>query len=458
MNRFEIFFSILRIPFDYAAIVLAALLAYFIRPVTDLVPFMDIPFSAVQLMPFEVFMPLSLLFSGGFVILVSLNGGYSFVNTQGRFWEFFKILLSAIYLVVAIVAFYALFKVETFFSRGVLIMMGVFGVMFSFFFRMMLRQLERILLKKGMGVRKIAIFGADKMRKHVVDEVRHSLHYEVAHHARVFNEKKVNPDKINEVWFIKTEKDDAGRELLEFAQVNQLLYRFVPDVFGTLHAKMEEGTIGPYPLLAVHPTPLEGWGRVAKRLMDLLLSSIGIIILTPFFLVLALLIKFGSKGPVFYVSERVGKNGKLFNMFKFRSMIVNADELKAKLEKQNHRKDSPLFKVKNDPRITPFGRFLRRYSIDELPQLFNVFIGNMSLVGPRAHLPNEVEKYSLDQRRVLTIKPGISGLPQISGRSDLDFDEEIRLDLHYIVHWSVLLDLKIIWKTPFVLLQGNGAD
>lgn len=468
MNRLPIILGLLRLPLDYTAFIVSAFLAYFLRPYTDLIPFVQIPFDQAQLMPFGQFAEFVFIAGFGFLVFSAFNKLYNFVNTEGRFWELFQIILSVFYLVLAIVAFYAVFKVETFFSRGVLLQIAMFTVFFSFFFRMILRQVERILLKRGIGVRKIALFGVSEMREKIMKEIEKSLHYKVVFSADSFdvnvkNEKTLNfelstfnfPD---EVWFIKTAGNDQGRSILEFAQVNHLLYRFVPDVFGTLHAKMEEGTIGHYPLLTVHPTPLDGWGRVWKRAFDLVFSLIALVFLAPFFLVLAVLIKLDSKGPVFYVSHRVGKNGQVFPMFKFRSMVINADELKARLEAMNHRKDTPLFKIKNDPRITPFGRFLRRFSIDELPQIFNVLLGTMSIVGPRAHLPNEVEKYSLDQRRVLTIKPGITGLPQVSGRSDLNFEDEIRLDLHYITQWSLLLDLKIIWRTPFVLLKGQGAD
>jgi exopolysaccharide biosynthesis polyprenyl glycosylphosphotransferase len=457
VNRYELTFSILRIPFDFLALVLAALLAYFIRPMSDLIPFTQIPFPTEFLMPFSQFLEFSIISAFIFIIISSFNGLYSFVNTQGRFWELFQIIFSVFFLVLAIVAFYALFKTETFFSRGVLLLMATFTVILSYLFRMFLRSIERIFLGQGKGVRRVALWGNEKLRKQLVKEVEKSLHYKIIYHAKDFDETKINPKDFDEVWFVKTEGED-GRDLLEFAQVNHLLYRFVPDVFGTLHSKVEEGTIGSFPLLAVKATPLEAWGRVVKRSFDILASSVGLLILSPLFLVFAILIKLDSKGPVFYVSERVGRNGNLFKMFKFRSMIVNAEELKERLVKQSHRQDSPLFKIKNDPRITKLGKFLRRFSIDELPQLFNVFIGNMSLVGPRPHLANEVDKYSLDQKRVLMIKPGITGLSQVSGRSDLAFEEEVRLDLHYIVQWSLLLDFKIIWKTPWVLLKGDGAD
>jgi lipopolysaccharide/colanic/teichoic acid biosynthesis glycosyltransferase len=139
-------------------------------------------------------------------------------------------------------------------------------------------------------------------------------------------------------------------------------------------------------------------------------------------------------------------------------MIKGADAQKRALDAMNHRTDGPLFKVRNDPRVTRVGRFLRRWTLDELPQLFNVLVGHVSLVGPRPHLPDEVELYSLEQRRVFAVKPGMTGLAQVSGRSDLPFDEEVRYDLQYIEEWSLLLDLWILWRTPFVILSKRGAD
>ena len=149
---------------------------------------------------------------------------------------------------------------------------------------------------------------------------------------------------------------------------------------------------------------------------------------------------------------RIGRGGKAFTMYKLRTMVADADTLKKKLQKKNERKDGPLFKIKDDPRITPLGRFLRRWDIDELPQLVNVFMGNMSIIGPRPHLPEEVKKYKKYQRRVLTIKPGITGMAQVHGRHKNSFDHEVQLDVFYIENWSFLLDLKVLVKTVHIVL------
>ncbi len=451
-------FDLLRIPFDFIAVILAAFLAYFIRPLTDLLPFVQIPFPEVQLMPLDQFFQFAIVSGITFIFLAMVNDLYHLTNNQGRFKELVKLSISVLFLMMSVIAFYALFKVETFFSRGVLLMMGVFTLILSYVFRLILNQFERFFLKKGIGVRRVALWGEEHLRHEIILEIENSIQYSLVYSSNHFNEKSIDPKNIDEMWFIKSENNDEGREILEYAQINHLKYRFIPDVFGVLHAKLEEDTIGKFPLLKIQATSLDGWGRIFKRVFDIVLSLMLLVILSPFLIFISILIKLNSKGPIFYISDRVGKNGETFKMYKFRSMVVDADEKKKDLQDKNHRKDTPLFKVKNDPRVTKFGKFLRRYSIDELPQIFNVLFGNMSFVGPRPHLPNEVKKYLLDQRRVLMIKPGITGLSQITGRSNLDFSEEIKLDLHYIVNWSLLLDFKIILKTPFVLLKGEGAD
>lgn len=196
---------------------------------------------------------------------------------------------------------------------------------------------------------------------------------------------------------------------------------------------------------------------VVKRLFDFCASLLGLICLSPLFLVLACLIKLDDpKGSVFYSQLRVGKNSVNFRMFKFRSMVSNADEIKKNLIDQNE-VGGPMFKLKHDPRITRVGRVIRKYSLDELPQLLNVMLGSMSLVGPRPPLVTETEKYTEYDHQRLLVKPGCTGLWQVGGRNDVDFDEMVKLDLEYITHRSIWLDLKIIFKTVLVMIKPNGA-
>lgn len=197
---------------------------------------------------------------------------------------------------------------------------------------------------------------------------------------------------------------------------------------------------------------------IAKRIIDIVASLIGIIILLPVFIIIAIIIKLEDpKGKIFFSQIRNGKDGKEFNMYKFRSMVHNAEELLEELKEQNEM-DGPVFKIKEDPRITKVGKFIRKTSIDELPQLFNVLLGDMSLVGPRPPIPREVAQYNDYQLQRLLVKPGITCYWQISGRNNIDFDEWVELDLKYIRERSLLNDIKIIFKTLPVLLGDSNAS
>jgi exopolysaccharide biosynthesis polyprenyl glycosylphosphotransferase len=210
------------------------------------------------------------------------------------------------------------------------------------------------------------------------------------------------------------------------------------------------------PLLHVDHPELSGGRQALKAVFDRTLAAVAIFLLTPVFAVIALIIWVGDGGPVFFQQTRVGQNGQRFWVWKFRTMVVDAERQKALLSAQNEG-NGVLFKLRRDPRITKAGGWLRRYSLDELPQLFNVFLGEMSLVGPRPALPEETAKYGRHMLRRLAVKPGITGLWQVSGRSDLSTEDSTRLDVRYVENWSLLLDLQIIWKTGWAVISGSGA-
>ena len=197
--------------------------------------------------------------------------------------------------------------------------------------------------------------------------------------------------------------------------------------------------------------------RFIKRFFDVVASSVAVVILSPVFLIIAIAIKINDPaGPVFYTQTRVGKDGKPFKMFKFRSMVTNADELLERLRDQNE-VEGAMFKMKDDPRITKVGKFIRKYSLDELPQLLNVVGGSMSIVGPRPPLPFEVEEYTDYDRQRLMVKPGATGMWQVGGRNALSFDQMVELDLTYINERSIWLDLKIMFETVKVMIKPNAA-
>jgi exopolysaccharide biosynthesis polyprenyl glycosylphosphotransferase len=209
-------------------------------------------------------------------------------------------------------------------------------------------------------------------------------------------------------------------------------------------------------LLHVDHPQLDGIRLVFKDLFDRCVAGAALIVLAPLMAVLALTIKLHDRGPALFTQVRIGKDGRAFRIYKFRTMVVDAEQRKQELL-ATHGRDHVLFKLRNDPRITAIGAHLRRWSIDELPQLFNVFLGDMSLVGPRPAIPDEVAMYAEHVRRRLVVKPGLTGLWQVNGRSDLSWDESVRLDLRYVENWSFALDLQILWKTVSVLVRGSGA-
>lgn len=196
--------------------------------------------------------------------------------------------------------------------------------------------------------------------------------------------------------------------------------------------------------------------EVTKRLIDVVCSFIGIIVLSPLFVIIAIIIKTTSKGPVFFSQKRVGRYGKTFDIYKFRSMVINAEELKEKLEKQNEM-SGPMFKMKDDPRITKVGKFIRKTSIDELPQLWNVLKGDMSLVGPRPSLPKEVAQFENWMYKRLDVKPGLTCYWQVSGRNNIDFEDWMKLDVKYVEERNFWIDIKLIFKTVGVLFGDKNA-
>lgn len=196
--------------------------------------------------------------------------------------------------------------------------------------------------------------------------------------------------------------------------------------------------------------------EICKRTIDIIGAGLGLILLSPIIAVVACAVKFTSKGPVFFSQKRVGKNGELFEMYKFRSMVVNAEELKENLEEQNEM-SGPMFKIKDDPRITKVGKFIRKTSIDELPQLWNILKGDMSLVGPRPSLPKEVEQFDNWMFKRLSVRPGLTCYWQVSGRNNIDFEDWMKLDVKYVEERNFWIDIKLIFKTVFVLFGDKNA-
>lgn len=229
------------------------------------------------------------------------------------------------------------------------------------------------------------------------------------------------------------------------------------DLYNLRIATVRQTDFSGFPLLEFETFSAQAWQLFVKRVIDVILALFLILLLSPLFLLISLAIKITSRGPVFFKQQRCGMNNRTFTLYKFRSMVVNAEMKKRELEKMNEM-DGPVFKIKRDPRITMIGRILRKSSLDELPQLFNVLMGDMSFVGPRPPLAVEVELYKQWQRRRLSLKPGLTCIWQVSGRNQIGFEKWMEMDMQYIDNWSLWLDFKIMAKTVFVVLFGYGAS
>ena len=482
MKRIEIFFNALKVPIDFVATVGAFFLARILRLHPTFLSQFQTP--ADTNLDFAGFAEFAGIAAGILIFIFAWNGLYR-MKSGGLAKDFRKIVfLIGAWLLILTAYFF--FRREFFFSRLAIAYTGVLAIFLIFAGRILIQILQRIFWKSGIGVVKILVIGTNPnsllLGKFFEQKPRYrfSGFLEVAcprlrsggklPHAFPKNpigelrdlEKIVKRRRIGEIVLASRKlSPQQMRELLTFCRVNHLKFSFVPDLLEVPQKNVEVETLLGIPLISLRPTPLTGWGRVARRSFDLTGGMLALVLTFPIWLAAALAIKFDSRGPVFFTRKddgekvlRVGKHDRQFCFVKFRSMREKSDSLRysEKLAAKNTRRDTPLVKIENDPRVTKVGKFIRKYSIDELPQLLNVLAGKMSLVGPRPHLPEEVAKYCPHHRRVLEIKPGITGLAQISGRSDLDFEEEVELDTWYIENWSVWLDLKILWKTVGVVL------
>ncbi len=261
---------------------------------------------------------------------------------------------------------------------------------------------------------------------------------------------------VDEVFFTAPCAPGVVQGLLEQARAHGVDLRVIPDMYDGLAWNSPVEYIGQFPTIPLHCGQVREAELVLKRLLDVVFSSVVLLLLAPVLAAIALSIKLDSPGPIFYSSERIGKKGIVFSCLKFRTMVADAETRRAELQHMNER-EGVLFKMSNDPRVTKLGRLLRKYSLDELPQFFNVLRGDMSVVGPRPPLASEVREYKLSHLRRLDVTPGITGLWQVQGRRDPSFDSYVSLDVTYIENWSIWLDIKIIIRTIGVVFAGTGS-
>lgn len=441
---------------------LAFIAAYFLRQQQGIfTTFLKQPDFA-SFPPYDEYLVLCAAAAVVFLFILSLFRLYSLKVSERLGAELGAIFFATIVWLMAVITYYFLIR-EFPFSRLVLFYAAAFLFLFVSAGRVIIKKIQRMLLKKGIGRRTLVFVGENSIAQELKENFEREGSAKIIGIAQNVAElKKLLHEKRDIEEIIQTQDDHVqAEEIIELCREYQLQYHFVPDLLEVHRTNIEISAVSGMPLISLRPTPLDGWGKVGKRIFDFVGAGLGIIILSPIFLAIAAAIKIDSAGTVFfrYLDDgepalRIGEKGRKFQCLKFRTMKMGTHNLRyTELQNRNVRKGSPLVKIARDPRVTRVGRFLRRFSLDELPQLWNVFTGEMSLVGPRPHLPEEVAKYERHHKFVLTIKPGLSGLAQISGRSDLPFEEEVRLDSYYIENWSLLLDLKILIKTIFVVVK-----
>ncbi|TRZ81971.1 sugar transferase [bacterium] len=462
MKKTSFIFSALKLPLDFLMILLAGVCAYSLRFTPIFTKIKPILFT-LTLETYFAFLALGALFS---LIVFALTGLYQ-IKQLRPIEEFFRILVATAASLL-VINFSAYLSQAFFESRFILIATWILSALFVPIGRGFLSHLRRYLAQNyAIGLNRVVIIGDNEITKKIKEYIKQNpiLGYRIVKLYKKLDlaklEKEIDNNSVDDVILGNSHSTKTQiAELFNLCSQKSINFRFVPTNFQALTAGLEMETLGGFPLLEAKRTPLEGWRKIVKRIFDLIFGIIFFIFLTPIFLVVPIFIKWNSKGPIFAkMPHRIGRGEEIFFMYKFRSMVKDADKMKKDLMKLNEREKGkgPLFKLKKDPRVTKVGRILRKYRIDEFPQIINVLKGEISLVGPRAHEIEEVARYRKQHKVVFAIKPGITGLAQISGSSDLPFDEENKLDLYYIEHWTLWLDVKILLKTFIFIFLDKSA-
>jgi exopolysaccharide biosynthesis polyprenyl glycosylphosphotransferase len=459
---------------DVVLINLAFGLAYWMR--YDLQWFAAV--DEAYFVPYVSFIPISLATTVLLLCIYKLSGVYNMPRGASWFDEVYRLLTGTATGIILVIFVIVFFFRPLFYSRLVFFYAGVLIVIFLGISRLGKRIVRSHLRKRGQGVDRLLIVGAGEVGRTVMRNIvaQPSLGYQIVGFVDDDPDKgntdigrfKALGNTANIPRLVKEMALDAviitlpwmyHRKIVSIiaqCEREQIRVRIVPDIFQMTLSHLDTVDLGGIPMIGVREISISGSQRVLKRAMDVVLSLVVLVVGFPIFFLIGLAIRLDSPGPAIFAQIRVGKNEKLFACFKFRSMKKDAEEEKEQLLDWNE-VDGPIFKIRDDPRITSVGRFLRRTSLDELPQFFNILMGQMSLVGPRPALPSEVQRYQPWHKRRLEVAPGLTGLWQVSGRSELTFDEQVLLDLYYIENWSPVLDLQILLRTLPKVLLGEGA-
>jgi len=462
---------VLLVPLDFFLLLLAAASAYILRFSDWAISLKPVAFSLTRSDFFEVSIWAAILG----VIIFAFSGLYSHNKNRKFSFDVVRVVMACT-IGLSLIALYIVFTQQLFDSRFLILFGYGLAIVYVIAGRLVLRGLKGLFYRLRIGLRHVVLVGsADRIvEMSGALERRPELGYEVVGSYITFGAKQQQELSLLCVDELIVVDPFLSREkmlfLISFCHDRHIVFKYAADQFSSYASHSVAHPLAGFPVVELKRTPLDGWGRVVKRLFDVVVVIILILCTFPFMVLISLLIWIDTRGPVLYKNERVGLRGKIFTAYKFRSMHVkdctgdqfgeSGKKALAKEEKliaKQNTRSGPIYKVGNDPRVTRVGSVLRRFSLDELPQFFNVLFGTMSLVGPRPHQSREVAGYIDEHRKVFTVKPGVTGLSQISGRSDLLYEDEVRLDVFYIEHWSLFLDIIIFVKTPFILLKRRKA-
>ncbi len=457
----------------------AFFLGFWIR--SDLLPQIGLLPRLYPLREYLPLLPLALAIWGVLLIRFKLYYSHRTVSLLDEAWDIIRVCLTAAVILALVIYSFRLDDLlleQDKISRLWILLVVALATLLLLSRIVVVRLTAGYVRLRGYNYRTILIVGTNGTAQRVADSIdRHRYWgYKILGHiSEQENQRQqigsypvlgaiadipdiVENQVVDEVIFaLDRRKLDLLEDLLLSLEEQGVRTRITLNLFPHAKAKVEVGTLDGMPVMTYSTTPTNELLLLWKRLMDVVVSAILLTLALPAMLLVALLIKLGSGGSVLFRQTRCGLSGRLFTLYKFRTMVENAEERRQELVHLNEM-GGPAFKLRKDPRVTPVGRFLRKFSLDELPQLWNVLKGDMSLVGPRPPVPNEVSEYERWQRRRLSMRPGLTCLWQVSGRNEIDFNRWMELDLEYIDSWSPLLDLKILAKTIPVVLTGRGAS
>ncbi len=483
MKKHEIIFGLVKIPLDFLVVFWSFFLARNIREVNDFVPWVDLP---IQIIQNEYLLNFALFWWCLYVLIFSIHGLYNLSINNSKVKETLDIILYSIY-------FFLFFSVFVFFWKGILYekeiprLVILFATILSLFWaitiRVFLNKIQNILLEKWTIAKRNIILITNKAENEIQDIIQDISQAQIYNIIGYLNKNSI-PSKfthITDFWdfwkfqideILYIDSDFSSQELYEiweYSKIFGIKYRYITNGFDVTKSNTTLSLIHNIPVIEIKNTSLWAEGRVVKRIWDIIWSVFWLILCIPLFIFIGILIKIEDPSwPIIYKNRRVGHKGKEFFLYKFRYLkweycikdsywVDESQDLALKYEQQliqeKSTRNGPLYKIKNDPRKTRIWQWIEKYSIDELPQLLNVLLGNMSLVWPRPHQPREVKNYETRHKRVLTIKPGITGLAQVNGRENNSFEDEVHLDIFYIENRSFILDLKIILKTFTTVLR-----